>query len=149
MIKQEFKIGDKVIDITLIDGIGVIEDIDPTWKNPILVNFNGINASYNINGTEDNLDENPILLHYNKNYNYSIINFNNLPTRENNERWRAKYGEKYLAISTKNALIDVDTFEELGESFDQRHYDCGNYFTLDTDLTDQINRMNAIIHEND
>lgn len=124
---QEFKIGDKVIDI--ISGVkGKVTCID-TLNNdsyPIFVEFNdNEEASFTLDGRYYSSDKHPSLLHYRDDYDYSVIDFNNLPKRQEANRWRAKEGKKYYYVTSN---FNAGNYNEHNSPMNNDDYNSGNYF---------------------
>jgi hypothetical protein len=124
---QEFRVGDKVIDI--ISGRrGKVTYIETLNKDSysILVDFNNNEVvRFTLDGRYYSSDKHPSLLHYRDDYNYDVIDFNNLPKRQEANRWRAKVGEKYYYFNT---YFEVDFFIEEYHNTDTKLYDLGDYF---------------------
>jgi hypothetical protein len=124
---QEFRVRDKVIDF--ISGQrGKVTNID-TLNNDsysILVGFNDNDtAGFTLDGRYHSTDKYPRLLHYRKDYDYSVIDFNNLPQRQEVKRYRAEVGEKYYYFNT---YFEVDSFIEEYHNIDTKLYNLGDYF---------------------
>lgn len=124
---QEFKVGDEVVDI--ISGRrGKVTHIDAINKDssPIFVDFNDDEGLYfTLNGREYYTDKHQRLLHYRDDYDYSVIDFNNLPKKQEPKRWRAEVGEIYYYFSSN---FEIDDYCEYNSSIDDEAYDSGNYF---------------------
>lgn len=88
---QEFRVGDKVI-YYLTNKIGILTEIKKhKFDNDIdiVVDYGNNDISeYEIRSTL----KRPFLLHYRDDYNYDVIDFNNLPKRQAPKRWRAEIG---------------------------------------------------------
>ena len=127
---QEFKVGDKVIDIirgkrgkvTCIetlnkDSYSIFVDFDDneTASYSIFVDFDdNETASFTLDGRYYSIDKYPRLLHYRDDYDYSVIDFNNLPQRQEVNRWRAEVGERYYYL---DIYFEVHSFlEEIGRA---------------------------------
>ena len=123
---QKFKVGDKVIDI-ITGQIGVVSKIN-ILTNELLVLINtkeNIYKAYNLNGKYNDSDKYPMLLHYRDDYDYSVIDFNNLPKRQEPKRWRAEKGQRYYYI---DMCFEVSSFMEEYHNTDTKLYNLGNYF---------------------
>ena len=117
---QEFKVGDKVINI-ITGRIGEVTYINTLNKYPLFVKFSDEKRGYfTLNGRDLDADKHPRLLHYRDDYNYDIIDFNNLP-----KRWRAEVGEKYYYL---DVYFDVHSFIEEYSNTDTKLYNLGKYF---------------------
>ena len=125
---QEFKVGDEVIDI--ISGeIGKVTYIETPNKDsyPISVDFNDDEGIYfTLNGRDFDADKHPRLLHYRDDYDYSVIDFNNLPKRQEPKRWRAKKGEFYYTITTP--VFIIGHYLDVYVDSDNENFKTGNYF---------------------
>jgi hypothetical protein len=91
MKNQEFKEQDKVIDI-ITGKNGIISKINHIPIDELIVLMNGIDSRYNLDGKYNDTDKYPRLLHFRTDYDYSKIDFNNLPQRQysgdnNSERY--------------------------------------------------------------
>ena len=76
-----------------------------------------------MDGKFNNTDKYPILLHYRDDYDYSVIDFNNLPKRP--KRWRAEVGQRYYYV---DMYFGVSSFMEEYSNVDTELYNLGNYF---------------------
>lgn len=124
---QEFKVGDKVIDI-IRGRIGKVIGIYTLNKDsyPIFVDFDdNQTAAFTLDGKYCSIDKYPRLLHYRDDYDYSVIDFNNLPKRQEPKRWRAKEGETYYRFTPN---FDVRDFYHYNSFVNDEDYDLGNYF---------------------
>lgn len=123
---QEFKVGDKLIDI-IRGRIGKVIGINTLNKdNAIFVDFDEHEtAGFTLDGKYYSLDKYPRLLHYRDDYDYSVIDFNNLPRRQETKRWRAEEGEKYYYL---DIYFEVHSFLEEYSNTDTKLYKIGNYF---------------------
>ena len=101
---QEFKEGDEVIDL-ITRQRGKIFQITTNVNFAIDVDFNEIKELYALDGRYYDIDKHPRLLHYRNDYDYSIIDFNNLPKRQD-KRWRAKEGEIYYSFKSNFKVED-------------------------------------------
>jgi hypothetical protein len=134
---QEFRVGDKVIDI--ISGLrGKIIDIN-TLNNSIFVDFdeNEI-AVFTLDGRDYSIDKYPRLLHYRDDYDYSVIDFNNLPKRQEVKRYRAEVGEKYYYFNT---YFEVDSFIEEYHNTDTKLYNLGDYFKTEEQAQEVADKL--------
>lgn len=81
MKNPEFKEKDKVIDI--IKGTtGIISKISHEPIDELIVVMNGIDSRYDLDGRYNDTDRFPRLAHLRTDYDYSKIDFNNLPQRQ-------------------------------------------------------------------
>lgn len=121
---QEFRVGDKVIYFPT-NKIGILTEIKKhKFDNDIdiVVDYGNNDISeYEIRSTL----KRPFLLHYRDDYNYDVIDLNNLPKRQEPKRWRAEVGQRYYYINT---LFEVSSFKEENHSTDTKLYNLGNYF---------------------
>ena len=142
---QKFKIGDKVIDI--ISGqIGKVTKID-TLNNDsysILVDFNNNEiARFTLDGRYYNSDKYPRLLHYREDYNYDVIDFNNLPKRQ---RWRAEVGGIYYFIKRDDYDSELDRVCETKDYYSyisNEQYKIGNYFKTREQAQEIVDQTNT------
>ena len=128
---KEFKIGDKVINI-ITGQIGVVSKIN-ILKNElaVLINTNeNIYIYYTLDGKFNNTDKYPRLLHYRDDYDYSVIDFNNLPKRQY-KRWRAEKEEYYYFIRRDDYDSKLDRVCKTIDYYSyisNEQYKIGNYF---------------------
>ena len=126
---QEFKVGDEVIDI-LTGQRGKIVEIGTNDNNtfPIYVSFNEV-KDYTLDGRYYLNDKYPKLLHYQDDYNYNLIDFNNLPKRQETKRWRAEKDGIYYFVNffTKDWFFSDETKDDY-DPIDNENYNSGNYF---------------------
>lgn len=124
---QEFRVGDKIYDI-LLKEVGIVQDIVYSSSIPygLSVEFKSGVKSYTINGCYIPEYKNPHVLHYRDDYNYDVIDFNNLPKRQEPKRWRAEVGEFYYTITTPAFKIR-NVFDIYVDS-DNENFEIGNYF---------------------
>lgn len=143
---QEFRVEDKVIDI--IRGVrGKVTCIDTLPKNryPIFVEFNdNETAGFTLDGRYYSDDKYPRLLHYRDDYDYSVIDFNNLPKRQKANRWRAEVGEKYYYL---DIYFEVHSFLEEYSNTDTKLYKIGNYFQTKEQAQEVANKLNKYFNE--
>ena len=144
---QKFRVGDKVIDI-IIGEIGFVKNIDLNNKfTPcqLEVNLNNNKAkSYTLEGKYFSNNKKPQLLHYRDDYNYDVIDFNNLPKRQEPKRWRANRGGGYWII---NDLFEVYEFEEDNTDTDTELYNLGNYFQTEKEAQEVADKLNKYLQE--
>ena len=140
---QEFRVGDKVI-YYIANKIGIVEEVKKhKFDNDIniVVNFgNNDICEYKVNS--DTIR--PFLLHYRDDYDYDVIDFNNLPKRQEANRWRAKEGETYYSFSSK---FEVKDFCEDGGDFDNKAYKTGNYFQTKEEAQEVADKLNKYFRE--
>ena len=122
---QLFRVGDKVYDI-MCKSIGIVTNVNIDEPNyQLTVNLeNGNNYTYTIDGRINHYYKTPQLLHYRDDYNYTTIDFKNLPKRQE-KRWRAEVGEKYYYL---DVYFDVHSFIEEYPNTGTKLYNSGNYF---------------------
>lgn len=141
---QEFRVGDKVIDI-ITGQIGKVTEIHNPF--PIYVDFNEKTLeSYLLDGRDYSNDKYPRLLHYRDDYNYDIINFNNLPQKQEPKRWRAEEGEYYYFIKRDDYDTKLDrvckTTDNYGYIFNEQ-YKIGNYFKTKEEAEIIVQKLNT------
>ena len=142
---QEFKVGDKVIDI-IRGRIGKVIGINTLTKDsyPISVEFNDNEViSFTLDGRDYIRDKYPRLLHYRDDYDYSVINFNNLPKRQD-KRWRAEVGETYYIITSN---FEIENYCEENEVIDDEAYNSGNYFKTKKEAQEIADLMNTFFQK--
>ena len=141
---QEFKVGDKVYDI-IYGEIGVIKriNIDDTYSIHVSFNDNTYDE-YLINGVCRQNHKIPQLLHYRDDYNYDVIDFNNLPKRQEPKRWRAEKEGVYNFVSFDNEcwFFSDDTKDDY-DHFDNDNYNSGNYFSTEVEAEIIAQKMNT------
>ena len=145
---QEFKVGDKVIDI--ISGqIGKVIGIDTLLKikYPIFVEFDdNETARFTLDGKYYGIDKYPRLLHYRDDYDYSAINFNNLPKKEEVKRWRAEKGGIYYFIKRDDYNSELDRVCETKDYYSyisNEQYKIGNYFQIKEQAQEIVDQTNT------
>ena len=157
---QEFRVGDEVIDI--ISGRrGKIHQISTNGISafPIYVDFNET-GSYTLDGryyTDDKYDKYPRLLHYRDDYDYSVIDFNNLPKRQEPKRWRAeKEGVYYYIRFDAKGRSFTDGIRDVHGYYDNDNYNSGNYFRTEIEAEIIAQKLNTYLkrlikeeHENE
>lgn len=142
---QEFKLGDEVIDIISRRRGRVVKIHDPNSRFPVIVKFNDEEvASFSLDGRYYSIDKYPRLLHYRDDYDYSVIDFNNLPKRQEDKRWRAEVGEKYYYFNT---YFEVDFFIEEYHNTDTKLYDLGDYFQTKEQAQEVANKLNKFFNQ--
>ncbi len=142
---QEFRIGDKVIDI-LLKEVGVVQDIEysPFIPYGLSVEFKSGLKSYTINGCYIPEYKNPHLLHYRDDYDYNVIDFNNLPKRQEPKRWRAKKEEVYHYIRFYlEGWFDTSATKENNWYYDNINYNSGNYFRTEVEAKIIAQKLNT------
>ncbi|MDD2192653.1 MAG: hypothetical protein PHO12_08975 [Bacteroidales bacterium] len=142
---QEFRIGDEVIDIYTRQR-GKIFRIDTNNKNIFIVyvNFNEKKDIYTLDGRLYFNDKYPRLLHYRDDYDYSIIDFNNLPKRQKPKRWRAENGEVYYFICFQiEGWFYTTSTKENNSYYDNIDYNSGNYFRTEIEAEIIAQKLNT------
>ncbi len=128
---QEFRVGDKVYDI-MCKSSGIITNVSMgKIEYPLTVELeNGkIINTYAIDGRLNSYFKTPQLLHYRDDYNYDIIDFNNLPKRQETKRWRAEKGGEYHYIRfLLGGWLSICATKDENSSMDNMNYNSGNYF---------------------
>lgn len=129
---QEFRVGDKVYDI-LLGEIGIVKNIilNNVSAFPIEVYYESCGiVFYALEGKYLSRDKYPRLLHYRDDYDYSVIDFNNLPKRQY-KRWRAEKEEYYYFIRRDDYNSELDRVCETKDYYSyisNEQYKIGNYF---------------------
>ena len=139
---QEFRVGDKVYDI-MCKSSGIITNVSMgKIEYPLTVELeNGkIINTYAIDGRLNSYFKTPQLLHYRDDYNYDVIDFNNLPERQEPKRWRAKEGETYYRFTSN---FEVKGFYEDNDISDNVAYDSGNYFRTKVEAETMAQKLNT------
>lgn len=143
---QNFKVGDEVFDI-LIQEKGVVGLV--LGSALIKVEYKNLIKTYYMSGKSYEADKFPILLHYNEDYNYNIIDFNNLPQRQEPKKWRAEKGKNYYCIGKVGDVNSTDIFYaccieyDNDDDFDISNYNKGNYFQTKEQAQQVAYKMNA------
>ena len=142
---QEFKVGDEVYDI-LLKEVGIVQDIDysPNIPYGLSVKFKSGLKSYTINGCYIPEYKNPHLLHYRDDYDYNVIDFNNLPKRQEHKRWRAKKGEIYYRFTSN---FEIKGFYDDNDCSDNVAYDSDNYFKTKEEAQEVADKLNKYFQE--
>lgn len=147
---QEFRIGDKVIDI-ITRQIGKILEISTNDDSnfPIYISFNKSKEAYTLDGRYSINDRYPRLLHYRDDYDYSIIDFNNLPERQEPKRWRAEEEGVYSFVGFDNEcwFFSDDTKDDYDTPFDNNNYNLGNYFQTKEEAQEVADKLNEYFQE--
>ena len=144
---QEFKVGDEVIDI-IRGRIGKIIDINTLTKDsyPISVEFNDNEViSFTLDGRDYIRDKYPRLLHHRDDYNYDVIDFNNLPQRQEYKRWRAEVGGIYYFIKRDDYDSELDRVCENKDYYSyisNEQYKIGNYFQIKEEAQEVVDKLN-------
>ena len=149
----DFRINDKVYDI-LLKEVGIVQDIEYSSSIPyglsveFKVEFKSGLKSYTINGHYIPKYKNPQLLHYRDDYDYSIIDFNNLPKRQNSKRWRAeKEGEYYFIRFYVEDWFYTSATKENNWYYDSINYNSGNYFQTKEEAQEVADKLNKYFKE--
>ena len=143
---QEFKLGDKVYDI-MCKSSGIITNVSiGKIEYPLTVELeNGkIINTYAIDGRLNSYFKTPQLLHYRDDYDYTTINFNNLPKRQEPKRWRAKEKGWYHLVNFNiedgfYSLEDKDTYTRIHNII----YNSGNYFRTEVEAEIIAQKLNT------
>ena len=139
---QEFRVGDKVI-YYITNKIGIVARIiKHKFENKIdiVVNF-GINdiCEYEISSDI----ERPFLLHYREDYDYSVIDFNNLPKRQEPKKWRAEKGRLYYCVRfDAEGWSFADEIRDIHGYNDNANYNSGNYFRTEIEAEIIAQKLN-------
>lgn len=141
---QGFRVGDEVIDI-MTGKIGFITEINQCPVYELIVTIkHGFTTGYLFDGKYNDTDKNPRLLHYRNDYNYDVIDFNNLPKRQNSKRWRANRHSGYWIIDN---FFEVYEFEENNTDTDDTYNNLGNYFQTKEEAQEVANKLNEYFQE--
>ena len=143
---QEFKVKDKVYDILLRE-IGIVTKIikNDVSSFPIEVYYEDCGrVLYASEGRFLSRDKYPRLLHYRDDYDYDVIDFNNLPKRQEANRWRAKVGETYYIITSN---FEIENYCEENEVIDDEAYNSGNYFQTKEEAKEVADKLNKYFQE--
>ena len=140
---QEFIVGDKVI-YYLTNKIGTIDEVKKhKFDNDIdiVVDFgNNDICEYEVNSDIIR----PFLLHYRDDYNYDVIDFNNLPKRQKAKRWRADRNGGYWIIDN---FFEVYEFEENNTDIDDTYNNLGNYFKTKKEAQEVADKLKKYFQE--
>ena len=145
---QSFKVGDKVIDIISRE-IGLVKGINlkESTLNKLKVEFhdeipnNYQKLDYSLDGRYANIDKYPRLLHYRDNYDYTKIDFNNLPQRQEPKRRRAEKGKRYFYV---NEHFEAKWFRDQRDCFDNSFYNIGNYFQTEAQAQEMADKLKEL-----
>lgn len=132
---QEFRVGDKVIDI-LFDLKGKITNVKSNGN--LEIQFEGESCPIEFM----KIAKRTPLLHYRDDYNYDVIDFNNLPKREPN-RWRANKGSCYWVIEN----FSVYEFKENNTDIDDTYNNLGNYFKTKKEAQEVADKLKKYFQE--
>ena len=137
---HQFRVGDEVIDI-ITRQKGKIFKISAKDNSvfSMYVDFNERKDIYALDGRYYAIDKYPRLLHYRDDYDYSIIDFNNLPKRQMPKRWRAEKGETYYFFTSN---FEVEKY------YDHNDYKAtklisGNYFRTEVEAEIIAQKLNT------
>lgn len=142
---QKFRVGDKVYDI-LLKEVGIVQDIIYSSTNPyrLSIEFKSGVKSYTINGCYMHEYINPHLLHYRDDYDYDVIDFNNLPKRQEPKRWRAKEEGMYYFVCFHSEDWFFSCPTEDNNSYDDNiNYNSGNYFRTEVEAEIIAQKLNT------
>ena len=134
---QDFRMGDEVINI-ITGRRGKISQIS---TNVIYVNFN--EKGYTLDGRCYIDDKYPRLLHYRDDYDYDVIDFNNLPKRQLPKRWRAENKGTYYCVDfmAEGGFFSGATSDS-NSPFDNANYNSGNYFSTEVEAEIIAQKLN-------
>lgn len=137
---QEFKVGDKVYDI-ILGKVGIVKEIIINNLSVVRIEVvfeNYGTALYYLEGKFLSIDKYPRLLHYRDDYNYDVIDFNNLPKKQEPKRWRAKMGNRYYYV---NEHFEIKGFTDQRDCFDNSFYNNGNYFQTEAQSQEMADKL--------
>jgi hypothetical protein len=143
---QVFRVGDKVYDIMLRE-IGIVTKIilNDVSAFPIEVYYEDCGrVLYALEGRFLSRDKYPRLLHYRDDYDYSVIDFNNLPKRQEVKRWRAKVGEIYYSFTSN---FEIEDSYENNILFNDEAYDSGNYFQTKKEAQEVADKLKEYFNQ--
>jgi hypothetical protein len=146
---QEFRVGDKVYDIMLRE-IGIVTKIilNDVSAFPIEVYYEDCGrVLYALEGRFLSRDKYPRLLHYRDDYNYDIIDFNNLPKRQEPKRWRAKKGELYYLIYLEGMGFGRGANLDKYNEDDNDYYEYGNYFKTEEQAQEVADKLKEYFNQ--
>ena len=148
---QDFRINDKVYDI-LLKEVGVVQDIvysSSFIPHGLLVEFKSGLKSYTINGCYLLNSKNPQLLHYREDYNYNVIDFSNLPKRQEPKRWRAEEDKLYYFVNfhTKDWFFSDESKDDYDYPIDNNNYNSGNYFRTEVEAEIIAQKLNTYLKQ--
>lgn len=142
---QVFRVGDKVYDI-MCKSFGIIINVNTDEPNyQLTVNLeNGNHYTYTIDGRINHYYKTPQLLHYRDDYDYTTIDFKNLPKRQE-KRWRAKEGGIYYFIKRDDYDSELDRVCETKDYYSyisNEQYKIGNYFQIKEEAQEVADKLN-------
>ena len=147
---QEFKVGDRVIDI-MCKSSGIITNVSIGRTDyPLTVELeNGkIINTYTIDGRLNSYFEKPQLLHLRDDYNYDMIDFNNLPQRQEVNRWRAEEdGVYYFVNFHTDGWFFCKSKDDHDYPIDNNNYNSGNYFRTEVEAEIIAQKLNKYFQE--
>ena len=125
--------------------IGFITEINQYPVYELIVTIkHGFAKGYLFDGKYNDTDKNPRLLHYRDDYNYNVIDFNNLPKRQNSKRWRAEKGEIYYSFKSN---FKVEDYHECNNFYSNKAYELGNYFLTKEEAQEVADKLNEYFQE--
>ena len=138
---QEFRIGDNVIDI-ILDLKGEITNVKSNGN--LEIQFEGESCLIELS----KIAKRPPLLHYRDDYDYDVIDFNNLPKRQEPKRWRAEKEGVYRFLEFDNEywFLSNDTKDDY-VFFDNNNYNSGNYFQTKEEAQEVADKLNKYFQE--
>lgn len=138
---QKFKVGDEVIDI-ITRQRGKISEINTNDDSPCPICVS--TKSYTLDGRYYVNDKYPRLLHYRDDYDYDVIDFNNLPKRQEPKRWRAeKEGIYYCVRFNAEGWSFTDGIRDVHDYYDNANYNSGNYFRTEIEAEIIAQKLNT------
>ena len=135
---QDFRVGDNVIDI-ILDLKGKITNVKSNGNLEIQFEGESSITEYNLK-----IEKRPSLLHYRNDYDYDVIDFNNLPKRQEPKRWRAEKGETYYFFTSN---FEVEKYYDHNDYNDNKAYDSGNYFKTKEEAQEVEDKLNKYFQE--
>lgn len=145
---QLFRVGDKVYDIMLGE-VGIVKNIilNNVSAFPIEVYYESCGiVLYALEGKYLSNDKYPRLLHYRDDYDYSVIDFNNFPRRQEYKKWRAEVGGIYYFIKRDEHDFNLDKIYrslDYYNSFSNELYKIGNYFQTREQAQEIVDQTNT------
>ena len=132
---QEFRVGDNVIDI-ILDLKGKITNVKSNGN--LEIQFEGESCLIELS----KIAKRTPLLHYRDDYDYDVIDFSNLPKRQESKRWRAEKEGIYYCVS-----LYPKSEGETGHNIDNNRWKDGNYFQTREEAQEVADKLNKYFQE--
>lgn len=142
MNNQGFRVEDKVYDIILGE-VGIVKEVNINDISAFQIEVVFENHGTLLYPHEDKYISRR-LLHYREDYNYDVIDFKNLPKRQEPKRWRAKKDGLYYFINfiTKDWFFSDETKDDY-DPIDNDNYNSGNYFRTEVEAEIIAQKLNS------